>query len=431
MWQDHYQSLLNSVKSLEHKTSVTSTLSSIENESIEIRPLDIVNALKSVNKGKACGVDGLAAEHFIYADHVILSILFNCFISHGYLPSEFMKTAIVPIIKNKTGDTSDKNIYRSIALVTACSKISELCILSIIENYICTHDHQFGFKKQHATDMCIYTVKSVIKYYTRQNSPIYIYMFLDASKAFDRISHWTLFKKLIACHTPVLIVRILMFWYQKQSICVKWGKRTSEYFSIINGVRQGGVLSPKLFAIDLSVCLTQCKAGCHLNETVTNHVVYADDICLMAPSAIALQKMLNRGYDFSQSNDIILNPITCKSQCMVFKPNRFKLYCPAVYLTGNIIDYVKKTKYLGYTCMFTNDKQDEVEMLIQLRLLYMRSNKIIRMFHFCTIDGKLELFRSFCTSFYCCYLWTGYKNSTFNRLRTAFNNAYRRNLDLP
>ena len=74
MWQDHYQSLLNSVKSLEHKTSVTSTLSSIENESIEIRPLDSVNALKSVNKGKACGVDGLAAEHFIYADeriHVI------------------------------------------------------------------------------------------------------------------------------------------------------------------------------------------------------------------------------------------------------------------------------------------------------------------------------------------------------------------------
>ena len=361
MWQDHYQSLLNSVKNLEHKTSVTSKLSFIENESIEIRPLDIVNALKSVNKGKACGVDGLAAEHFIYADeriHVILSILFNCFISHGYLPSEFMKTAIVPIIKNKTGDTSDKNNYRPIALVTACSKIFELCILSIIENYICTHDHQFGFKKQHATDMCIYTVKSVIKYYTRQSSPVYT-CFLDASKAFDRISHWTLFKKLIACNTPVLIVRILMDWYQRQSICVKWGKRTSEHFSIINGVRQGGVLLPQLFAIymnDLSVCLT-------------------------------------------------------------------------VYLNGNIIDYVEKTKYLGY--MFTNDKQDDVEMLRQLRLLYMRSNKIIRMFYFCTIDVKLELFRSFCTSFYCSYLWTGYKKSTFNRLRVAFNNAYRRILELP
>ena len=70
----------------------------------------------------------------------------------------------------------------------------------------------------------------------------------------------------------------------------------------------------------------------------------------MSPSAIALQKMLNLCYKFSQSNDIIFNPI--KSQCMVFKPNRFKLYCPAVYLNGNIIDYVEKTKYLRY--MFTN-----------------------------------------------------------------------------
>ena len=145
----------------------------------------------------------------------------------------------------------------------------------------------------------------------------------------------------------------MMFWYQKQSICVKWGKMTSEYFSIIHGVRQGGVLSPQMFAIymdDLSICLTECKAGCHLNKTVSNHVMYADDICLMAPSAIALQKMLNMCYEVSQSNDIIFNPI--KSQCMVFKPNRFKLCSPAV----NFIDYVEKTKYLGY--MFTNDKQE-------------------------------------------------------------------------
>ena len=62
----------------------------------------------------------------------------------------------------------------------------------------------------------------------------------------------------------------------------------------------------------------------------------------MAPSAIALQKMLNLCYEFSLSNDIIFN--STKSQCIVFKPNRFKLYCPAVYLNGNIIDYVIVTQ---------------------------------------------------------------------------------------
>ena len=69
--------------------------------------------------------------------------------------------------------------------------------------------------------MCIYTVKGVIQYFNCQNSPVYT-CFLDASKAFARISHWTLFKNLIACNTPLLIVRILMFWYKRQSICVKW-----------------------------------------------------------------------------------------------------------------------------------------------------------------------------------------------------------------
>ena len=65
-------------------------------------PVDIFNELKNANTGKACGVDGLAAEHFIYADaiiHIHLSLLFNCLISHGYLSRDFMKTAIVPIIK--------------------------------------------------------------------------------------------------------------------------------------------------------------------------------------------------------------------------------------------------------------------------------------------------------------------------------------------
>ena len=39
--------------------------------------------------------------------------------------------------------------------------------------YLITHDHQFGFKSKHSTDMCIFTVKHIVKYYTSQNSPVY------------------------------------------------------------------------------------------------------------------------------------------------------------------------------------------------------------------------------------------------------------------
>ena len=81
-----------------------------------------------------------------------------------HVTRDFMKTAIVPIIKNKSGNSSDKANYRPIALVTACSKIFESCSLIMFEKYLHIHDQQHGFKFQHATYMCIFTVKSIIKY---------------------------------------------------------------------------------------------------------------------------------------------------------------------------------------------------------------------------------------------------------------------------
>ena len=98
------------------------------------------------------------------------------------------------------------------------------------------------------------------------------------------------------------------------------GKINSTYFKVLNGVRQGGVLSPKLFAIytdDLSQDLAMCESGCYVNEQCMNRVMYTDDICLLTPSAIVLQWMLDVCFDFSIRNDIMFNPI--KSVCVVLK----------------------------------------------------------------------------------------------------------------
>ena len=73
--------------------------------------------------------------------------------------------------------------------------------------------------------------------------------------------------------------------------------------NVSNGVRKCGILSPKLFAIyvdDLSHELTLCKSGCYIDDQCMNHVMYADDICLMAPSAIGMQKMLDMCFDFNK-----------------------------------------------------------------------------------------------------------------------------------
>ena len=144
--------------------------------SITITHFNILDTLKSIKCGKSSGVYGISAEHFVFAHsriHVLLSLLFSAFITQGYLSNMFMNTAMVPIIKNKTGDTSDKNNYRSIALVRAASFFLELCLSIILEDYLVTHDQQFGFERKHSTDLSIYTVKSVTIYNTQENSPVF------------------------------------------------------------------------------------------------------------------------------------------------------------------------------------------------------------------------------------------------------------------
>ena len=102
-----------------------------------------------------------------------------------------------------------------------------------------------------------------------------------------------------------------------------------DYYYVSNGVRQGGILSPKLYSVyvdDLSDYLVKNEIECHIDNVCVNHVMYADDTCLMAPRPTSLQKLINICYDFSLQNNLSSN--SSKSFCMVFKPRLYKLSCP-------------------------------------------------------------------------------------------------------
>ena len=69
--------------------------------------------------------------------------------------------------------------------------------------------------------MCIYVLKEIVDNYKCLNGSMFM-GFLDASKAFDRIRHSTLFKKLIDRQVPSYIVRIMIYWYTNQTMFVCW-----------------------------------------------------------------------------------------------------------------------------------------------------------------------------------------------------------------
>ena len=88
--------------------------------------------------------------------------------------------------------------------------------------YLDTCPNQFGFKRNHGTDQCIYVLKEIIDSYRVMNGSVFT-CFLDASKAFDRVNHRILFTKLGNRGTPQYIIRILSFWYANQQMCIRWG----------------------------------------------------------------------------------------------------------------------------------------------------------------------------------------------------------------
>ena len=137
----------------------------------------------------------------------------------------------------------------------------------------------------------------------------------------------------------------------------------------------------------LSGALSLCKAVCYINDQCMNHLLYADDICVLAPKAIALQKLLDVFKEYGITNDFIYNPL--KSVWMVFKPLRFKLYYPTVATGDDCWKYVSTLKYLGF--VFSENKKDDADMLMQLRSLYAIANRIISMFHYCTADVETIL----------------------------------------
>ena len=77
---------------------------------------------------------------------------------------------------------------------------------------------------------------------------------LDCSKAFDRVNLLLLFRKLRERNMCPTILRCIMQIYCNQKIRINWNGAKSKLFNAANGVKQGGVLSPRLFNIYLTLC---------------------------------------------------------------------------------------------------------------------------------------------------------------------------------
>ena len=422
LWRKHFDNLFNCING--EKASVCEKEEMLSYNDISISTYELEAAIKRLDCNKSCGLDGIYAEHIHYSSKrllVLLSLCFSSFLTHGFLPESIISVVLVPIIKDKSGKLMSQDNYRPIALASILSKIIEIILCDRLDMVLNTCCNQFGFKRKLGTDHCIYTLKEMISSYNMSNSSLYV-CFLDASKAFDRINHSILFKKLRDRGAPTYIIRLLVFWYCNQTVRVRWGSVYSDSFHVTNGVRQGGILSPYLFNIymdNLSIQLNAQHIGCAMGDTVINHLMYADDLVVISPSPVGLNKLLRICEQYGVSHDILYN--AKKSCCMVFRAASFRnIACPEFLLYDKPLVRVTHVRYLGH--IFKDDLTDDLDIDRQCRVLYAQGNVLLRKFHMCSYSVKITLFRSYCSSLYTAHLWWRYKSGTIRKFRIAYHN---------
>ena len=119
MWKNSFESLYNMNNTTDYLFNDANVNNLVNDNVHKISTSDLLSALQNLKLNKARGPDGIPAEAIKYGGQALmvhLSLLFSMFLTHSFLPTELIQTTLVPLLKNKTGNISDVNNYRAIAL---------------------------------------------------------------------------------------------------------------------------------------------------------------------------------------------------------------------------------------------------------------------------------------------------------------------------
>jgi len=94
---------------------------------------------------------------------------------------------------------------------------------------------------------------------------------------------------------PPKYLRLLLNMYTSSVARVSWNGIFSQSFTVENGVRQGGVVSPVLFSLYIDGLLQRLwdsGVGCFIGSVYVGPLAYADDVALLAPTPSAMRRLL-------------------------------------------------------------------------------------------------------------------------------------------
>lgn len=311
---------------------------------INITPEGIASLIGNLKLSASSGIDNINSK--ILKNTVLISsqILFHVFsksLSSGQLPVDWKIAKVVPIFKINNKHAPEN--YRPISLTCICCKLLEHIIASNVYNYLESNNfffvHQHGFRKGLSCDSQLLEFTTDLHSNMDANQQTDC-IFLDFSKAFDRVAHSRLISKLSALHLDSLTLSwIRNFLSMRQQFTVA-NTFSSPLVDVTSGVPQGSVLGPLLFLIYIN----------DLPVNISSRIrLFADD-CIIYRSIssfndhLALQNDLNLISNWCAAWQMTLN----SNKCKVVSFSRKRVNSEFVYSINNTtVSQAASYKYLG------------------------------------------------------------------------------------
>ena len=317
MLQDQYSSVFNDVgdQTDENQGSKADTTTPTMDD-ITFTREDVTKAIREVGEFSASADDDIpsmilknCAEEISYP----IFLIWQDSLNSGYIHQNFKNQLITPVFKK--GSKAIAQNYRPISLTSHIIKTFERIIRNKIVDHlernhiICKHQH--GFRKgRSCLTQLIKHIDIILKNFLNGNDTDSIY--LDFSKAFDKVVHHILINKLHSYGIRGKLLSWIKEYLSDRVQTVVINGAHSYPAKVISGVPQGTVLGPILFLVyinDLHQCIHHSLISHFADDTrILKAISTSEDVSL-------LQQDLNETISWSNRNHMILHEDKFELMC--------------------------------------------------------------------------------------------------------------------